>query len=89
MTEQEQQTQEEQIKLPEEQGELTEEQKKEVHEQLQAHFNKFKKRMKAYSKSELIAFLWEQGIQYRQLQELAQQLDRALKTGESNEQPNT
>ncbi len=50
--------------------------------ELQNHFNKFKRQMKLRSKSELVAVLWEQGIRYKELQDIAQELfeeNKALK----------
>lgn len=56
------------------QQEITEEQKKEMQKELQRHFNLFKKRFKVKSKSELVAILWEQGLQFKQLQDAAKEL---------------
>ncbi len=53
---------------------LTPEQKAKFQKELQKQFNMFKKRMKVCSKSELVAMLWEQGFEFRKLQETAQEL---------------
>ena len=53
---------------------ITEAEKKKVQQEIQKHFNKFKKRMKTMSKSELVAILWEQGMEYKRLQDIAQEL---------------
>jgi len=42
--------------------------------EMQKQFNMFKKRFKMRSKSELVAILWTQGIEFRKLQEIAQEL---------------
>jgi predicted RNA-binding protein with PUA domain len=68
--------------------EITEEQKKKLQAEIQKQFNMFKKRFKVKSKSELVAIIWEQGIEFRKLQDIAQELyeeNRALK-GEKNEE---
>ena len=42
--------------------------------EMQKQFNMFKKRFKMRSKSELIAIIWEQGMEFKRLQEMSQQL---------------
>ena len=77
--------------MTEKQEELSVEEQKRISEELQNHFRNFKKRLKTYSKSELIAMLWEQGVRYRQLQQIAQDMDAELKklnSGELNEETN-
>lgn len=70
----------------EEQKEFSDEEISQMQDELQKHFNKFKKKFKVKSKSELVAIIWEQGMQYKQLQDIAQELfeeNKALK-GASN-----
>ena len=50
------------------------EEKKQIQQELQKHFNRFKKSFKVKSKSELVAILWEQGMEYKRLQDITQQL---------------
>ena len=53
-----------------------------MRKELQKQYNKFKKRWKLNSKSELIAILWEQVFEFKKLQDIAQQLfeeNKALK----------
>lgn len=57
-----------------EQPELTEAQIKQMQKDLQRHFNGFKKRFKIKSKSELVAIIWEQGLEFKKLQDIAQEL---------------
>ena len=52
----------------------TEEQKKAMQQELQRQFNKVKKTLKVRSKSELVAMIWEQGMEFKQLQAIAQEL---------------
>ena len=42
----------------------------------QEHFRIFKQRFKSYSKSELVALLWDQGIRFHEMQHLAKQLHK-------------
>lgn len=53
---------------------FTEEEKKKMRLELQRQFNHVKKKLKVRSKSELIAMLWEQGMEYKRLQNIAQEL---------------
>lgn len=54
--------------------EFTEEQKAKMQKEIQRHFWKFKKRFKVKSKSELIAIIWEQGMEFKKLQDIAAEL---------------
>jgi flagellar biosynthesis regulator FlbT len=61
---------------------ITEKQKQEFQRELQRQFNMFKKRFKVLSKSELVATIWEQGLEFRKLQDITQELyaeNKALK----------
>lgn len=60
--------------------ELTDEQKKKLKDELQKQFYKVKKKLKIRSKSELIAMIWEQGIAYKQLQDIAQEMHKELQS---------
>ena len=74
-----------------EQPEFTEAEQKKMQAELQKHFWNFKKRFKVKAKSELVAIIWEQGMQYKKLQDIAQELyeeNRALK-GVTNDQENS
>lgn len=69
----------------------TPEQLKKAQQELQRHFNKFKKKFKTYAKSELVAIIWEQGMEFKKLQDIAQELyeeNKALK-GTKNDQENS
>ena len=48
--------------------------------EMQKQFNMFKKRFKVRSKGELIAIIWEQGMEFRKLQDIAQELYEENKT---------
>ena len=45
-----------------------------MQKELQAYYNSFKKRFKIMSKSELVAILWEQGMEFKRLQDISAQL---------------
>lgn len=64
---------------------------KKIQQELQKHFWKFKRQFKAMSKSELIAIIWEQGMQYKKLQDIAQELYKENKSlkGEKNDKETT
>ncbi len=50
--------------------------------EMQQQFNMFKKRFKVRSKGELIAIIWEQGMEFKRLQDMAKELyeeNKALK----------
>lgn len=65
---------------PQSPSEPTEAEKQQAQKELQKHFNAFKKRFKTKSKSELVAIIWEQGMQHKQLQDIAQELHKELQT---------
>lgn len=57
--------------------------------EIQKHFNMFKKRFKTHSKSELISLLWNQGVDFKELQDIARELyeeNKALKEASSAEE---
>ena len=59
--------------------------------EMQKQFNMFKKRFKVRSKSELIAIIWEQGMEFRRLQEISQELyeeNKQLKGEEPQKEEN-
>lgn len=65
-----------------EEVQYSEEELKKMQDELQKHFWKFKKKFKIKSKSELVAIIWEQGMEYKKLQDIAQELyeeNKALK----------
>ena len=79
---------------PQEIKERKEEKKQEKMEQrkiqkeMQKYYNKFKTRFKQYSKSELVAILWQQGMEYKKLQDITQELfeeNKELKGENTNE----
>lgn len=43
-------------------------------QEIQKHFNNFKKRLKPKSKSELIAILWQMGIEQQELKQYCKEL---------------
>lgn len=80
------------IKKEEPQQPSPEDQKR-IQKEVQRHFNKFKRTMKVKSKSELVAIIWEQGMQFKKLQDIAQELyeeNKILKekTDEKTDQEN-
>lgn len=48
--------------------------RKQAQKDMQKHYNHFKNKFKVFSKSELTAMLWEQGLQFKELQEIAKEL---------------
>lgn len=54
--------------------EYSAEEQAKMQKELQRHFNKFKKKFKIKSKSELVAIIWDQGMQYKKLQDISQEL---------------
>ena len=57
-----------------EEAEISPEEQKKLQKELQKHFYQFKKRFKVKSKSELVAIIWQQGMEFKRLQDLAQEL---------------
>lgn len=62
-----------------------------MQKELQKQFHKFKRKFKLRSKSELVAIIWEQGMEFKKLQNIAQELyeeNKVLKSSEetSNEE---
>lgn len=47
---------------------------KKIQKELQKYYNNFKLRFKKMTKSELVAILWQQGMEYKKLQDIAQEL---------------
>jgi len=58
--------------------------------EIQKHFNKFKTKFKVKPKSELVAIIWEQGMEFKKLQDIAQELYEENKTlkEDQNDQEN-
>ena len=52
----------------------SEEEKRKIQKEIQKQFNMFKKRFKPKSKSELVAIIWEQGMEFKKLQNIAAEL---------------
>jgi hypothetical protein len=69
----------EEVKKEEEKETYDPAQQRKNEQEVQKHFNKFKKKFKVKSKSELVAIIWNQGVQYKELQEIAQELYEELK----------
>ena len=55
------------------------EEQKKIQLELQKYYNNLKKKLKTRSKSELIAMLWEQGLEYRKLQDMCREMYEELK----------
>lgn len=53
---------------------ISEEEKRKLKKDLDHHYNLFKKRLKLRSKNELVGMLWEQILQFKELQEIAKEL---------------
>lgn len=73
--------------------EFSPEEEKKMQKEVQKHFQMFKKRFKTKPKSELVAILWQQGVEFKKLQDIAQELyeeNKALKetTNETSQETN-
>lgn len=53
---------------------------KKIQKEMQKYYNNFKTRFKKMAKSELVAILWQQGMEYKKLQDIAQELFEENKT---------
>ena len=63
-------------------NQFTDEEQRKMQQEMQKHFWKFKRKFKTKSKGELIAIIWEQGMEFKKLQDIAAELyeeNRALK----------
>lgn len=58
--------------------EITPEQQRIHQKEMQRQFNMFKKLYKVKPKSELVAIIWEQGLAYHDLQQIAKELHQEL-----------
>jgi fumarate hydratase class II len=48
--------------------------KQEIQQEIERHFRRIKSTLKHNSKSSLIKMLWNQGVEYRNMQQVAQEL---------------
>lgn len=63
--------------------------KKKIQKEMQKHYNHFKNRFKTKTKSELTAIIWEQGLEFKKLQDIAKELyeeNKLLKKEDSSDE---